>query len=195
VHFPAYVHAIGMMVVEMTSLEVMLGDLLAALLGLEHGEAHQIYFTPKAAIARIDVLANLVECDAFNDFPAIRKGTTAIAKRAKALMGKRHDVIHAHWYVSYDGKMVGRIRPPFEGETVADEDVELETLQALVTNIRHLTREARLFSDQIEETLRPAAWPEKRAALAQSAAHVRRGNHHLEAQLQAQKDPPGSSQA
>jgi hypothetical protein len=190
IHFPAYVQAIGMMVVEMTSMEVMLGDMLAALLDLKNGEAHQIYFTPKAAIARIEVLANLVESDAFNDFPAIRKGTNSIVKRAKALMGKRHDVIHAHWYVRHDNQMVGRIRPPFEGENAILEDVKIEELKTLVADIRQLTRETRLFSDQVEETLRPATWPEKRAQLARNAAFVRQGNHLLQALLQARKDLP-----
>jgi len=195
VHFPDYVHAIGMMVVEMTSLEVMLGDLLGALLGLDQGESHQIYFTPRATMARIDVLTNLVECDAFDNFSAVRKGTNAIAKRAKALMGKRHEVIHTHWYVRHDNQMVGRVQPPFEGEKAVLEDVKLETLETLVADIRKLTREARLFSDRVEEEIRPAAWPEKRARLAQSAALVRRDNHRLQALLQARKDPPQSSQA
>jgi hypothetical protein len=194
VHFPDYVHAIGMMVVEMTSLEVMLGDLLAALSGLLDGQAHQIYFSPKTTMARLDMLTNLVECDAFGKFPEITKGTYAITKRAKALMDKRHGVIHAHWYVSYDDQMVGRIRPPFHGET-GGEDVKLEDLTRLVNDTRQLTRDARYFSDQVEETLRPDAWPERRALLARSAALVRRDNLRLEALLQARKDPPEPSQA
>ena len=194
VHFLDHVHAIGMMVVEMTSLEVMVGDMLAALSGLLDGQAHQIYFSPKATIARLDMLTNLVECDAFDKFPEIRKGTEAITKRAKALMGRRHDVIHAHWYVSYDDQMVGRIRPPFHSET-GGKDVKLEDLTRLVNDTRQLTRDARYFSDRIEETLRPAAWPERRALLARGAASVRRDNHRLEALLEARKDPPEPSRA
>jgi hypothetical protein len=194
VHFPDHVHAIGMMVVEMTSLEVMLGDMLAALSGLLDGQAHQIYFSPKATIARLDMLTNLVECDAFDKFPEIRKGTEAITKRAKALMGRRHDVIHAHWYVSYDDQMVGRIRPPFHSET-GGKDVKLEDLTRLFNDTRQLTRDARYFSDRIEETLRPAAWPERRTLLARGAASVRRDNHRLEALLEARKDPPEPSRA
>jgi hypothetical protein len=194
IHFPAYVHAIGMMVVEMTSMEVMLGDVLGSLLNLNDGESHQIYFTPKATIARIDVLANLVSCEPFATFPTVRKATNAVVKRAKALMGKRHSIIHAHWIVLGDGQMVGRLRPPFESEN-GPEEVKLTDLETLVSDIRQLTRDARSLGDQIEETMRPDAWPERRAQLARSAAFLRRDNHRLLTQLQAQKDPLGPSQA
>jgi len=174
VHFPKHVHAIGMMVVEMTGMEVMLGDLFGALLDLNHHEGHQIYFTPKAAIPRVDVLTNVVSCNSFDKFPTIRNGTEALAKRAKALMGKRHAVIHAHWVVSNDGQMVGRIRPPFDYKK-GPETIELPDLERLVSDIRQLTLDARYFCDVIAETMRPDTWPQIRAQSGQHADMLRRG--------------------
>jgi hypothetical protein len=53
---PKFVKAIGMISIENSSLEVLLAELFAALLGI-HGEfGILIYFTPKAAIPRLDMI-------------------------------------------------------------------------------------------------------------------------------------------
>jgi hypothetical protein len=194
IYYPNYVQAIGMMVVEMTSMEVMLGDVLGALLNLGAEESNQIYFTPKAAIARIDVIANLATCPLFNAFPALRTKTVALAKRAKALMGKRHDTIHAHWAVSLDGNAVGRVRPPFDTKP-AYEVVKLSDLNTLIHDIRQLTKEARHFCDEVAEVMRPETWPQTRAHTVKSAEQLRQDNLRLQALHQARKDPPEPSRA
>lgn len=193
-HFPAHLQAIGLISVEISSMEVMLGDLLGALLNLSPDESHLIYFTPKAAIARIDVLVNVVECNTFDAHPAIRAKALSLAKRAKAAMGKRHDIIHAHWVPLADWTIVGRVKAPIDFSEMPAE-VKLEDLNQLARDIQGLIREVRLFIDQAAETLRPDTWPQIRARSAQTAALLTRDSHRLQAVLQAQKDPPSPSQA
>jgi hypothetical protein len=45
-----------MITVEMANLEMMIGDLLGVLINRRQDIAHAIYFTPKAVLARIEVV-------------------------------------------------------------------------------------------------------------------------------------------
>jgi hypothetical protein len=194
VYFPDHVHAIGMMVVEMTSMEVMLGDVLAALLDLDADAAHQLYFTPKATIARLDMLLNVVETHAFDKLPTVRASIKNLTHRSKALMDKRHKIIHAHWLVSGDARLVGRLQPPFDHQNGPDEEA-LEDLKRLVSDIRQLTHDARHLCDQIAETMRPETWLEIRAQSVLTAETLRQDILRLQAQIRARKDPPEPSPA
>lgn len=194
VHFPAHLQAIGLISVEISSMEVMLGDLLGALLNLSPDESHLIYFTPRAAIARIDVLVNVAICNTFDAHPVIRAKAVSLAKRAKAVMGKRHDIIHAHWVPLADWTMVGRVKAPIDFSEMPAE-VKLEDLTQLARDVQSLIREVRLFIDEAAEALRPETWPQTRARSARTAAGLTQDSHRLEALLQARKDQPGPSQA
>jgi hypothetical protein len=158
-YYPDYVLQIGLITIEITNLEVMLGDLLGALLDFDDDASHGIYFTPRAAIARMDVLVNVAESPRFDEHPNLRTSVVKIAHRAKALMGQRHDIIHAHGVASDDGKMVGRLRPPFSSD-LRREIIALRVLKKLVADIRALIKEARFAMDEIYETLRPDTWPQ-----------------------------------
>jgi hypothetical protein len=194
IYYPNYVLQIGMITIEITNLEVMLGDLLGALLDFDDDMSHGIYFTPKAAIARMDVLVNVAESPRFSDHPELRASVVKVASRAKALMGQRHDIIHAHWVASDDGKMVGRLRPPFSSD-LKQEIVELRVLKKLVADIRVLIKETRYAMDEIYETLRPDTWPQIRASLEQTAKELTQGNLRQEALFRARSTPPEPSQA
>ncbi len=90
-----------MVSIENSSLEVLLAELLAALLGI-HGEfGILIYFTPKAAIARIDMIDNVIE-PSLGDHPELAAKIRSVVKRAKAVIGKRHDAMHALWTLTDD---------------------------------------------------------------------------------------------
>jgi hypothetical protein len=58
---PEYVRAIGMISIETTSLDIMLGDLLAATLGIPESIGHAIYLTPRSATARIELFQNVTK--------------------------------------------------------------------------------------------------------------------------------------
>ena len=54
--FPEHVRAIGMISIENANLELSLADLLGATLKISRRVAHAIYFTPRAAALRLEIL-------------------------------------------------------------------------------------------------------------------------------------------
>lgn len=58
--YPEYVKAIGMISIENASLELVLGELLGTLLGVHPHIGHTLYFTPRAAIARLELIENIL---------------------------------------------------------------------------------------------------------------------------------------
>ena len=118
-----------MISIENASLEVLLAELLAALLGI-HGELGIIvYFTPKAAIPRLDTIANVTEPSIGGNKKLVGK-VRSVVKRAKAAIGKRHDVMHALWALndeSYPTEVHQISFPSWGGGAV-----RLDTLQRLI---------------------------------------------------------------
>jgi hypothetical protein len=162
---PEHVEAIGLVTVELSALEIMLGDVLGALLDLDDELGHIIYFTPKAAIARIEVVANLAEAK-LRDHPGpLHRQVIGICNRAKAVMGKRHEFIHQGWAVA-SGKVVRIPLPMPKGEV---KPIPITDLHSLVRDIRALTRDSMILIDSICATLRPQTWPEIRARRLESA--------------------------
>ncbi len=189
---PDHVHEIGMITVEITSLEMMLGDLLGALLNLEDEVSHDIYFTPRVAIARLDVLINVVGTTQFNAHSELRGAVKKVVTRAKALIGQRHDLIHAHWTISFDGTAVGRLRLPSDADFIPD-TVTLRSLKKLVEDIRALVKEVRHVIDRAYEALRPEMWPQIHAALEANAEDLRQDNLRQEALFEARAARPKAS--
>src|SRR5437762_8836446 len=122
---PKFVKAIGMISIENSSLEV----LLAALLGI-HGEfGILIYFTPKAAIPRLDMIDNVTEPSLAGN-PELVAKIRAIVKRAKTAIGRRHDVMHTLWAFDHPADGVQQILlPSFKGG-----EVKLSTLDKLIAD-------------------------------------------------------------
>jgi hypothetical protein len=75
---------------------MLLGDLLAALLVLPTALGQQIYLTPRAAIGRVKIIENVVDM-IFVEGSKGRKLVESLLKRAKNLIGKRHELIHNAW--------------------------------------------------------------------------------------------------
>lgn len=143
---PKFVKAIGMVSIENASLETLLAELLAALLGI-HGEfGILIYFTPKAAIARVDMIDNVIEPSVGNHQVAAK--VRAVVKRAKAVIGKRHDVMHALWTLSDDPtESVAQIfLPSWKGG-----EVKLSALDKLVEDYRSLIEEVGPLIDEVQK--------------------------------------------
>src|SRR5829696_4881838 len=96
---PKFVRAIGMISIENASLESMLGELLGALLGIFPRIGHTLYFTPKAVLARLEMLENVMT-EALEHDPKTLAKVAAVVKRSRALMGKRNDIMHSLWAIS-----------------------------------------------------------------------------------------------
>lgn len=99
-----------MISIENASLKSMLGELLGALLGIHLSVGHTLYFTPRAAIARLDLLTNVA--DAIRRHPDVLARVHSIIKRTKAAFGKRHEIIHSWAENEFGNTPVSRITFP-----------------------------------------------------------------------------------
>lgn len=85
-----------MITIENSSLEVLFGDLLGVILGVKPDIGIALYFSPKAAIARLDLITNILPL-IYQDGDPIRSRIEKLLSRSHAVMGKRHEIIHALW--------------------------------------------------------------------------------------------------
>jgi hypothetical protein len=111
--------------------------LLAAILNVPEDLGHIIYLTPKSAFGRLETFENIVEYLLIEG----SKGAThleAIAKRAKAILGKRHRIIHGCWGIT-DGE-VSVYDTPLKDDS-KPEPFSAEALQKIVSDIRDLVNE------------------------------------------------------
>ena len=144
---PDFVRAIGMISIENASLESMLGELLGALLGIHLSVGHTLYFTPKAAIARLDLLTNVAD-EAIRRHPRVLARVQSIVKRTKAVFGKRHEIIHSLWAENEFGNTpVSRITFPHWG----GEDVDLKVLDGLICDFRKLIEEVEPLIVEVQQ--------------------------------------------
>jgi len=143
---PKFVKAIGMISIENSSLEVLLAELFAALLGI-HGEfGILIYFTPKAAIPRLDMIDNVTE-PSLAGYPELVAKIRAIVKRAKAAIGRRHDVMHTLWAFDHPADGVQQILLP----SLKGGEVKLSTLDKLIADYRSLIEETAPLIDDVQK--------------------------------------------
>lgn len=127
-----------MISVENASLESLLGELLGALLGIHPHVGHTLFFTPKASIARLELLENVIGLSIEKDDPGLAGKVRSVIKRSRAAIGKRHEVIHSLWAVNeFTGPPVARISFPKWGGG----DVELNDLTDLIRDYRILVEE------------------------------------------------------
>src|SRR5947208_2967747 len=85
---PEHVRALGMIIIEVTNLEHAMGTLVAAILNIPEELGHVIYLTPKSAFGRLETFENIVEYLLIENSQGAAR-LNAIAKRAKAILGKR----------------------------------------------------------------------------------------------------------
>lgn len=134
---PDYVHAIGMISIEHASLETLLGDLLGVLLGIHPHIGTTLYFTPKAATARLELIKNIRVMSTVSGTDLVQK-VDVIITRSSAVMGKRNDIIHSLWSVNdeeegVEAPVVKITFPKFDGG-----DVKLQQLKDVVRDYRRL---------------------------------------------------------
>jgi hypothetical protein len=142
---PEYVHAIGMISIENANLEMALSDLLAAVLHVRRDVGRAIYFEPRAALLRVDIL-NAAACsrlrpkqegDRFYENELAKadalKQAVSIVKRAKSVIGRRHEVIHDAWGGEDTTGEVRRASLPLTG---TGEPAPISTLNNLIRDLR-----------------------------------------------------------
>lgn len=157
-HHPEHVKAIGMISIEMGSLDVTLGDLLGALLHIAPELGRIVYLTPRSGFGRLELLKNVAEKSLSS--PQVSK----VFSRAKALMQKRHEIMHDTWGVDAETRKPSRQKT--KGQHVL---VELSDLQNMVRDIRDLITDAHELAARLY-----ADWPAY-ASLDKSGLPRRRG--------------------
>lgn len=145
--YPEYVKAIGMISIENASLESVLGELLGTLLGVHPHIGHTLYFTPRAAIARLELIENILPLSIATDEQLIKRIKTVV-KRARAAIGKRHEIIHSLWAENEldDNAPVARISFPKGGGG----DISIAELTDLIRDYRNLIEEIAPLHDEVQ---------------------------------------------
>lgn len=145
---PGHVNAIGMISIENANLELVLAALMSAALMMPRRVAHAIFFTPRAATVRIEILIaaaraelspnpkaepdSILEAQKRDAFQKVDK----LAKRSLAVIQRRHDVMHDAWAVD-DEKDEPVVRSKIQGAALWKE-VPIQTLLDLIRDYRSL---------------------------------------------------------
>jgi hypothetical protein len=135
-----------MISIENASLESILGELLGALLGIHPQVGHTLYFTPRAAMPRLEMLENVMD-QALSREPEVLAKVAAVLKRSRAIMQKRHEVMHSLWAISDEpGEPVARIMfPSWKGG-----NIKLVELTDIIRDYRNLIGEAGPLIDDVQ---------------------------------------------
>ena len=155
---PDYVHAIGMISIENANLELGLSHLFAEILMIPRHVGEAVYLTPRSAFARLDILRSAATAryrprkggKASSKIEMQKAAALAsvldIEKRARSVIGRRHEIIHNLWGVTEDEPtIVSRTelpRPrPGEGKRVT-----LSELNNLIRDTRGLIGQILIIS-------------------------------------------------
>jgi hypothetical protein len=134
-HRPRYVRAIGMITVEITNLEIFLGDMLSVLLHIHPDIGRTVYLSPHSATARLDILENVRDRVLTKDGPPHRV-VASLTKRTRGIVNRRNAMIHNSWGVR-NNRVHRRALPWDQGDV--GEQVKLKALNDLIKDIRTLT--------------------------------------------------------
>ena len=151
---PKHAQAIGILTIEISRLERSISELLGTILGMHFLLAEAIYFTPNSNIARMDIISNVAPL-ALNQHPKKVKRINRFNERAKAAMGKRHQIIHYFWTLSETGDDIrGEKMGGFRLKTFS-----LKQLEAQILDVQKLTTEiykyCHGFRDEHPKDIRP----------------------------------------
>jgi hypothetical protein len=146
---PEHVHAIGMISIELANLELFMGQMLGALIGIHPHLAEIIYLTPRTGIGRIAVLENAV-AHILLDKSAGRRKLESMLARAKGIMQRRHDLIHVVWSENPNNRSEVRRIPVPITDPPRMIHTPLEHLTGLVADIRALVQEIQAESRALE---------------------------------------------
>lgn len=131
---PEYLQAIGLVTVEINMMEFLLAAVFGVTIKVSPEIGRAIYYAPKAASARLDILADAARA-AITDNPRLLASLESLAKRAKSIFNDRHGVAHDRWMVPLGATTVHR----GSGASLDQRTVELTELEVLVKRARALS--------------------------------------------------------
>jgi hypothetical protein len=159
-HFPEFAQAIGMISIEVANLEILLGQLLGALLHIDRYFGETVYLTPQANLARLAILRNVVR-DTFYERTTAREHLEDLLERAEKLIGKRHQLIHNAWGLAVDNQnIVSRRSVPFKEHEPA-KPVAISELTDMLASIRQLCTDVKETADEAYRHWPSYTWQEK----------------------------------
>jgi hypothetical protein len=135
-NFPKYTQALGLIAIELATLEFELSDMLGYLLRLDRQTAKAIYFTPNSSRARMETLLNALESVLAHT--ELLKSCRRLVKRGLGILDKRNNMLHDIWGLDEkDFTTIILMKFP-EGRT---KPLALETLTTMVHDLRVLADE------------------------------------------------------
>ncbi len=158
--YPKHVQAIGMIGIEIANLEIMLGELLGALLHIDRHFGRIVYLTPQTGMGRLKIIENVMR-DTLVEGSEGRTHVKSLIERARAVLGKRNNYVHTSWGTSPDDprKVVRQELPFLEGVKVSP--VELKHLTDLIEDIRELTDDVMRTTEDFFRSWPPYTWQSK----------------------------------
>lgn len=137
--YPEHVKAIGMIAVEMTNVEVLLADLLGAMLNLRRPIAEAIYFSPQSTGPRLSIVKNAAKSALTPDMAKI---VIDLTEEARSCQNTRNDLLHDSWGIDAATSKITRRKLPLHQHKgkVAD----IKALERLVMDLRHLATDIHL---------------------------------------------------
>lgn len=180
---PDHVRAIGMISIEMANLDYMLGGFLGALLHIDEEIARTVYLTPRVAIGRVEIIENVIHYSVQPETELFER-VDGIKKRVRALIGKRHRMIHDYWGVDIKTKMPSRMAIP-EKSSKPTKLVALDELTMMIRDIRVLATDTRALTLALYQS-----WPAY--ASLDKSGRPRRGGRS-KAKNHSKDHPPASA--
>ena len=156
---PDMLQLIGTMSVEATNLDIVLARLLSAVLHIDTNYGSIVYLTPKSAYARLEILENTIS-EATEKNSEINKELSSLVKRARGVIGKRHETMHVSWGVSKENpENICFEKLPFkrDGQSETKQKKELERV---IFDTRDLITDVILTADNMFRDWPPYTWPE-----------------------------------
>lgn len=161
--YPEHVQAIGMISVEIANLEILLGELLAALLHVDPHFGRLVYLTPQSFAGRLSILKN-VTSDTLVENTSGRKHIDRLIEKAERLIVKRHRMIHDSWGTdATNPKKIVRRSLPYKESNPA-KPVPISDLTDMVEDIRGLCDEVMKATKDAFASWPPYTWQEKSSA-------------------------------
>lgn len=152
---PRYLQALGLVIVETTGMEFLLGELLGGVMKTDRDVGVAIYHAPKSNTARLDILASAID----NVFVPKSKAQThleKIIKRARGCINRRNEYVHGLWGLSSNRRKVFVRLPPAKSK-----EVKIQDLKNLARDLQTLSTEVEMHKRAIYRQLARAASPDK----------------------------------
>jgi hypothetical protein len=142
---PAYPKALGILSAEIGVLEMLLGELLGAVLGVAPHVGQIIYNSPQSYTGRLDILSNVISA-VLRPEAAVTKRLIQFIKRTRARIQYRNTAMHSLWGIKKSDPSIVTRRdvPLLEGRAA---------VEVPITEIENQITKLRILIDEVESEI------------------------------------------